>query len=76
MDRGRGHENIQLIIDPGQVFFLKFILEGYDNLFILSTIDREKGVVRIAFPASEKKLLNNILNTLKDKIKAHEIIKN
>ncbi len=71
----RGHENIHLIIDPGQVFFLKFILEGYDNLFMLSTLDREKGLVRIAFPPSEEEDLHDILKSLKDKLRAYEIIK-
>ncbi len=36
-----------LIIDPARFHFLKFILEGYDNLAVLSAITIEAGVVRL-----------------------------
>ena len=57
-----------MIINPDQVYFLKFILEGYDNLFLLSTLDRQKGLVSIIFPKTERELLNMILTALKQKI--------
>jgi len=38
---------IFFLIDPGRFHFLKFILEGYDNIAILSSIERNKGIVRI-----------------------------
>ena len=39
--------DIYFIIDPSRFHVLKFILEGYDNLGILSSINRKEGVVRI-----------------------------
>jgi len=57
-----------MIINPDQVYFLKFILEGYDNLFLLSTLDRQKGLISIMFPKTERELLNMILTALKQKI--------
>ncbi len=39
--------DIYLIIDPGRFHFLKFILEGYDNLALLSSIKRKEGIVRV-----------------------------
>lgn len=38
---------IELQIDPGRIHFLKFILEGYDNLALLSTRDRRTGLVEV-----------------------------
>ncbi len=40
--------DIYLIIDPGRFHFLKFILEGYDNLALLSSIKRKEGIVQHA----------------------------
>ena len=39
--------DIYFIIDPGRFHFLKFILEGYDNFAILSSIKRKEGIVRV-----------------------------
>jgi len=32
-------------IDRGQVHFLRFILEGYDGVAVLETLDPEEGLV-------------------------------
>ncbi len=64
---------MKFIMDPNGIFFLKFILEGYDNLFILTTLDKTRGEVCITFPSSEKGLLLGILNSLKNRIKAYGI---
>lgn len=37
-------------IVPEKIHFLKFILEGYDNFAILSTVDRLEGVVSLRYP--------------------------
>jgi len=36
-----------LLIRPEKIGWLRFILEGYDGLAILTTISAEKGLVRI-----------------------------
>ncbi|MEE4164720.1 MAG: DUF4911 domain-containing protein [Desulfocapsaceae bacterium] len=36
-----------LVIDPARFHFLKFILEGYDNLAVLSSTDSRSGIVRL-----------------------------
>ena len=35
---------------PERIHFLKFILEGYDNLAMQSTIDAGQGLVEIRYP--------------------------
>lgn len=39
--------DVYFIIDPGRFHFLKFILEGYDNFAILSSIKGKEGIVRV-----------------------------
>lgn len=39
-------------IRPARIVWLRHILEGYDNLALLSTISAEKGLIRIQTPSS------------------------
>ncbi|MDH3328279.1 MAG: DUF4911 domain-containing protein [Desulfobulbaceae bacterium] len=39
-----------LHVMPAKIWYLKFLLEGYDGLALLTTIDRNKGLVRLAVP--------------------------
>ena len=55
-------------LNPQKLAYLKFILEGYDHLAILSILDSEKGLAKIYFFESEKFLIKNILEDLKDKL--------
>ena len=54
------------IIDPDRVFFLKFILEGYDNLFITTTLQRNSGVVLIRCVMGCEDDLREILESVRD----------
>ena len=40
-------EKFTLRIDPSSVYFFRFILEGYDNMFMLSTVDQRIGLVEV-----------------------------
>ena len=40
-------EKFTLRIDPSSVYFFRFILEGYDNMFMLSTVDQHIGLVEV-----------------------------
>lgn len=37
-------------VDPGKVHYVKFILEAYDGLAVLSTEDPGSGLIRLATP--------------------------
>jgi hypothetical protein len=37
-------------INPRRFHYLKFLLEGYDNMAVLSSVDSRQGVVRIRCP--------------------------
>lgn len=56
------------IIDPDRVFFLKFILEGYDNLFITTTLQRNDGAVLIRCVAGCETDLRGILESVRENI--------
>jgi len=61
--------NLYFIIDSGRFHFLKFILEGYDNLAILSSIDGKRGVVRVKTARESLKELMSVMSDISGDIK-------
>ena len=58
-------EKFTLRIDPSSVYFFRFILEGYDNMFVLSTVDQRAGLVEVRAVKGSVKDLLLILRPLK-----------
>ena len=60
------------IIDPSRFHFLKFVLEGYDNLAVLSSHKSKEGIVRIKVAEESRHdlmlLMSEISILLKKKI--------
>ena len=50
-------------IPPERIVFLKFILEGYDGLAVLSTLDAKSGIVVLGFPPENKEDLMALLES-------------
>ena len=61
---------LQLSINPERIYFLKFILEGYDGLAIQSTIDARSGIVEIRYPPEMKTDLQLLLAELEPILKS------
>jgi len=59
---------LYLRIAPGKFHYLKFILEGYDNLAILSSSQSEKGIVVIRYPREMTQDLFLLLGSIADYI--------
>ena len=45
-------DELMLRIAPDKFHFLKFILEGYDNMAILSSLNSREGLVVVRYPAA------------------------
>ena len=56
--------SLHLKISPDRIHYLKFILEGYDNLAILSTVNARQGLVEIRYPPENKKDLKYLLSEI------------
>ena len=59
---------LRLEITPERIHFLKFILEGYDGLAILSTIDAGQGLVEIRYPPEIENDLKQLLHNIRPQI--------
>ncbi len=55
---------LRLTINPARIHFLKFILEGYDGLALLSTVDAGKGIVEIRYPPEIESDLKELLHKI------------
>ncbi len=60
--------NWKIQIDPRQVHYLKFILEGHDNLATMSTIDSRQGIVELYIPSGNEDLVRELLVAIKTEI--------
>jgi hypothetical protein len=56
-------------INQQKIFYLKFILEGYDGLAVLTTEDNTTGLVSLHFPETSRKDLFILLQNIAEKLK-------
>jgi len=62
-------QSLYLRINPARYHYLKFILEAYDGLCLLSTVPEEKGYVCIRYPEEKTLTLNHLIESLLPSIK-------
>ncbi len=55
---------IRLRVDPENIAYVKFILEGHDNLATLSTLDQNRGLVTCTTPLSRLPELLDVLQAI------------
>ena len=59
---------LRLRISPERIHFLKFILEGYDGLALLSTENSGQGLVKIRYPPEIESDLKELLQSIEPQI--------
>lgn len=57
-----------ITLNPDKIGFFKFILESYDNLAILTTLDRQQGLVVLRYPAGNRAEVEELLTALPPQI--------
>ena len=55
-------------VDRREISFLRFILEAYDGIAVLTTVDAQAGIVVIHVPAGCEADVNLIIEDLKQDI--------
>lgn len=59
---------LRMKISPERIHFLKFILEGYDGLALLSTVDAGHGVVELRYPPEVETDVKELLQKIASQI--------
>jgi len=65
--------SLQVRIPSEQIYFLKFILEAYDNLTIMSTVDRIEWIVELKYPPELDNEVKLILQSMNLRLKLEDI---
>ncbi|HEX9023856.1 MAG TPA: DUF4911 domain-containing protein, partial [Geobacteraceae bacterium] len=60
-------------VERRDLVYLKFILEAYEGLAVLSTVEREGTVVRIAYPHFSAADVDALLKALSVEISINEV---
>jgi hypothetical protein len=66
--------SLRIRIDPEQIYFLKFILEAYDNLTIMSTVDRIDGVMELKYPPELEEDVKGVLQSMAQRLKLEYLV--
>ena len=53
-------------VDRGRIAYLKFIVESYDNLALVTTLDPRAGIVELQVPPGCENTLRDLLADLGD----------
>ena len=67
-------KSVIAILERKDIAYFKFILEGYDGLCTMSTIDPHKASVCIKFPVMQQDTLMSLLGALRDQKVIKEVI--
>jgi hypothetical protein len=51
-------------VDPYEIHYLKFILEAYEGLATLTTLNSKTGLIQLAVPPGRKDSLESLLEAL------------
>jgi hypothetical protein len=65
-------QKIYLRILPKKIGWFKFILEGYDGLAVLTTVDRTIGLVSVSFHSSSTGEFFSLLAALSGDLSPYE----
>lgn len=55
-------------VDRRQISFIKFILEAYDNMAVMSTLDPRQAVVQVTVAPGCEKAINDVLTGVAQEI--------
>ncbi len=61
-------KKMRIKVSPRNIFWIRYILEGYDNLYFQRTLDKQQGILEISFSYNCDGDLIDILNDLSEVI--------
>ncbi len=62
-----------VIINPAEIHFLRFLLEGYDGIGSITTIDAGLGLVRINIASGCEEEITRILQAEEERLQVREV---
>jgi hypothetical protein len=60
-------------VDRSQIGYLRFLIESYDGLMFLRTLDKRKAIIEIAYAPSRRRDAEGLLASLADEAGMHPV---
>ncbi|MFH2013342.1 MAG: DUF4911 domain-containing protein [Pseudomonadota bacterium] len=60
-------------VQRNSIAFIKFILEAYDGMAVMRTLDLHEGVIELIIAPDFEMEVNKILDSLRDEFEMHPI---
>ncbi|UCG12934.1 MAG: DUF4911 domain-containing protein [Deltaproteobacteria bacterium] len=60
-------------INPYEIHYLKFILEGYEGLATLTTLEPNRGLVQLSVPPGSHGPLKDLMEALAKELELHRV---
>ena len=60
-------------VDPYEIHYLKFILEAYEGLATLTTLDPQKGLIQLAAAPGSRASLEDLMEALSQELKLKRV---
>jgi len=64
---------LSLRVDRSDIFYVRFILEGYDGLGIVSTKDPAQGRLIVTYPACSRLEVSDLMKALEEEGVVREV---
>ena len=74
MGSSRNSRRMYLQLDPGNISFLKFLLEANDNLAYLTTLNPHAAVIKLVFAPEQEREVREFLDSVREEILFSEIL--
>lgn len=58
------------------LFLIQYILEGYEGLVTVTTLDQDQGLIKVSFVANSLNDINEIIQALRQDFSFDEIYRN
>lgn len=63
-----------LILPPAEIHYLRFILEGYEGIGMVTTLDPKLGLVRLSVAPGCEEEIDRILTTEKEELQWRAVV--
>jgi hypothetical protein len=61
-------EYLYIALNPAKITLFRFLLEGYDGIAVMSTLDGRKGLVKLIVPPGQMIFVLKMIESVKDKL--------
>ncbi len=55
---------LRIVVDPYDIAYIRYTIEAYEGLCILTSLDSKRGILQISYPKEQEEDLKSIIKAL------------